>query len=294
MRNLGKYRLAYALLLPAVLVMLLVVAYPFFYNIWIAFSNMSLRTFRNPEFVGLGNFVQLFQEPALYSVFVKTMIWTGVNILVHLTLGVSLAILLNQPIRASWLYRALLILPWAVPQYISALTWRGMFDFEYGAVNLWLQRVGIPQISWLSDPTAAFSAAIITNIWLGFPFMMVIALGGLQSIPHEMYEVAAIDGANWWRRLRHVTLPLLKPVLVPATVLGTIWTFNNLNVIWLVTYGGRPSDQSHILVTYVYKAAFEFYRYGYAAAFSIVIFLILLVFVFVYMRLTRGTESVYA
>jgi arabinogalactan oligomer / maltooligosaccharide transport system permease protein len=289
-----NYRLAYALVLPAVLVMLLVVAHPFFYNIWIAFSNMSLRTFRDPEFIGLANFKQLFEEPALYTVFLKTVIWTGVNILAHLTLGVALALLLNQPIRGSWLYRALLILPWAVPQYISALTWRGMFDYEYGAVNLWLQRVGIHQVPWLSDPTAAFSAAIITNIWLGFPFMMVIALGGLQSIPHELYEVAAIDGASWWHRLRHITIPLLKPVLVPATVLGTIWTFNNLNVIWLVTYGGRPSDQSHILVTYVYKAAFEFYRYGYAAAFSIVIFLILLVFVIFYMRLTRGTESVYA
>jgi len=174
------------------------------------------------------------------------------------------------------------------------LTWRGLFNFEYGAVNLWLQRVGLPQVPWLSDPTTAFAAAIITNIWLGFPFMMVIALGGLQSIPHELYEVAAIDGANWWGRLRHVTLPLLKPVLVPAIVLGTIWTFNNLNVIWLVTDGGRPSDKSHILVTYVYKAAFDFYRYGYAAAFSIVIFVILLVFVIVYMRLMRGTESVYA
>ena len=292
--NRRNTRLALLLVLPAVAVMLLVVAYPFLYNFWIAFSNMSLRTFRNPELIGVANFVQLFSEPDLYRVFVKTVIWTGVNVIAHVTLGVALALLLNQPIRGSWLYRALLILPWAVPQYISALTWRGLFDFEYGAVNLWLARVGIPQVPWLSDPTAAFSAAIITNIWLGFPFMMVIALGGLQSIPHEMYEVAAIDGAGWWRRLRHVTLPLLRPVLAPGIVLGTIWTFNNLNVLWLVTYGGRPSDRSHILVTYVYKAAFEFYRYGYAAAFSIVIFLILLVFVVIYLRISRGAESVYA
>ena len=286
--------LAYSLVLPAILVMVLVVAYPFLYNIWIALSNMSLRTYRHPEFIGFANFVELFKEPALYTVFLKTVIWTTVNIVAHVTIGVALALLLNRPMRLGWLYRALLILPWAVPQYISALTWRGLFNFEYGAVNLWLQRVGLPQVPWLSDPTTAFAAAIITNIWLGFPFMMVIALGGLQSIPHELYEVAAIDGANWWGRLRHVTLPLLKPVLVPAIVLGTIWTFNNLNVIWLVTDGGRPSDKSHILVTYVYKAAFDFYRYGYAAAFSIVIFVILLVFVIVYMRLMRGTESVYA
>ncbi len=285
--------LAYALIMPSILVMLLVVAYPFFYNFRIAFSNMNLYTYRHPEFVGLRNFVELFRSSILYTVFLKTVIWTVVGVTCHVVIGVALAIVLNNPIRGQWLYRALLILPWAVPQYISALTWRGMFNFEYGAVNLWLQQFGLPQIPWLSNATAAFSAAIITNVWLGFPFMMVIALGGLQSIPHELYEVAAIDGANWWRRLRHVTVPLLKPVLVPAIILGTIWTFNNLNVIWLVTNGGKPANKSHILVTYVYNEAFTLYRYGYAAAFSIVIFLILLVFVVFYMRLSRGTESVY-
>ncbi len=285
--------LAYALVLPSLLVMLAVVAYPFLYNFRIAFSNMSLRHFRNPEFIGLGNFVELFSTPTLYVVLLKTVIWTGVNVAAHVTLGVGLAVVLNRPLRGRWIYRALLIIPWAVPQYISALTWRGMFNYEYGAVNLWLIKFGLPQVAWLSNAHAAFAAAIITNIWLGFPFMMVIALGGLQSIPHELYEVASIDGADWWNRLRHVTLPLLKPVLVPAIVLGTIWTFNNLNVIWLVTDGGKPADKSHILVTYVYKAAFTLYRYGYAAAFSLVIFLILLVFVLLYMRLSRGTESVY-
>jgi arabinogalactan oligomer/maltooligosaccharide transport system permease protein len=285
--------LAYALLLPSVLVMALVVVYPFLYNFRIAFSNMNLYTFRNPEFVGFRNFVELFRSSELYSVLLKTVIWTGVNVVAHVVLGVALALLLNRPIRGRWLYRALLILPWAMPQYISALTWRGLFNYEYGAVNLILVKMGLDRIAWLSDPAAAFSAALITNIWLGFPFMMVIALGGLQSIPNELYEVAAIDGASWWRRLRHITIPLLKPVLVPAIVLGTIWTFNNLNVIWLVTNGGKPADKSHILVTYVYKAAFEYYRYGYAAAFSFVIFLLLLLFVILYMRVSRGTESVY-
>ncbi len=285
--------LAYALVLPSVLVMVLVVAYPFLYNFRIAFSNMNLYTYRNPEFVGLRNFVELFTSAPMYGVFLKTVVWTVVNLFFHVTFGVALAILLNRPIRGQWAYRALLILPWAIPQYISALTWRGLFNYEYGAVNLWLHKFGLPQVPWLSDATGAFSAAIIANIWLGFPFMMVIALGGLQSIPHELYEVASIDGANWWRKLRHVTLPLLRPVLVPAIILGTIWTFNNLNVIWLVTNGGKPANKSHILVTYVYNEAFTLYRYGYAAAFSIVIFLLLLAFVFITMRFSRGTESVY-
>lgn len=286
--------LAYTLLLPSLLAMLLVVAYPFFYNFRIAFSNMNLYTFRNPEFIGLANFQELFASPELYAVFWKTVVWTSINIFAHVILGTILALVLNRPLKGRWLYRAILILPWAMPQYISALTWRGMFNYEYGAVNLILVSMGLEQIPWLSSETAAFSAAVITNIWLGFPFMMVIALGGLQSIPQELYEVAAIDGASWRARLRHITIPLLKPVMVPAIILGTIWTFNNLNVIWLVTNGGKPADTNHILVTYVYKAAFDYYRYGYAAAFSFVIFLLLLVFVIFYMRMSRGTESVYS
>jgi len=162
-----------------------------------------------------------------------------------------------------------------------------MFNLEFGAVNLLLGKIGVEPVGWFSGEGAAFSAAIITNIWLGFPFIMVVALGGLQSIPGELYEAARIDGAGAWRRFRSITLPMLKPVLMPALVLGTIWTFNNLNVIWLVTNQGEPADKSHILVTYVYKAAFTYYRYGYAAAFSVLIFLILLTIVRIYDRVSR-------
>jgi arabinogalactan oligomer/maltooligosaccharide transport system permease protein len=178
-----------------------------------------------------------------------------------------------------------------MPQYISALTWRGMFNLEYGSVNLLLAKIGIEPIGWFSSEFWAFLAPSITNIWLGFPFIMVIALGGLQSIPEELYEAARIDGAGAWRRFRSITLPMLKPVLTPALVLGTIWTFNNLNVIWLVTNQGMPADKTHILVTYVYKAAFTYYRYGYAAAFSVLIFLILLLIVKLYRKAGAGEIS---
>ncbi len=268
--------------------MLLVVLYPFLYNVVIAFSNMSLYHLRDWEFIGLEHFRTIFAEPALYSVFAKTVIWTTLNVASHLFLGVGLALLLNQEIRGRAVYRAFLILPWAMPQYITALTWKGMFNYEYGAINLFLRALHLPPVPWLSNETFAFAAPIIANIWLGFPFMMVIALGGLQSIPRELYEAAAIDGANWWVRFRRITLPLLKPVLVPATILGTIWTFNNLNVIWLVTNQGEPADKTHILVTYVYKAAFHYYRYGYAAAFSLVIFVLLLAFVVWFLRASQG------
>ena len=277
-------RLALWFLLPSAAVLLLVVAYPFAYNVWMSLTNWNMFHFRDPSFTGLDNYRRLFGEPEFLRVFLRTILWTLVNLVFHVTLGVGAALLLNRRLPGRPLYRARLILPWAMPQYISALTWRGMFNLEYGAVNLLLARVGIEPVGWLSGEWSAFAAATITNIWLGFPFIMVVTLGGLQSIPVELYEAARVDGAGPLRRFRHVTLPMLKPVLTPAIVLGTIWTFNNLNVIWLVTRQGEPADKSHILVTYVYKAAFTYYRYGYAAAFSVFIFLTLLVIVRIYQR----------
>lgn len=284
--------LPYAFLAPAFLVMLFVVLYPFGYNVWISLTNMNLYHLRDPSFIGLEHYRKILAEREVLDVFGKTVLWTGVNVFFHVTLGVALALLLNREIRGRSVFRVLLILPWAMPQYITALTWRGMFNFEYGQVNLVLGKLfGIEAIPWFGSATWAFTAALITNIWLGFPFMMVVALGGLQSIPAEIYEAARIDGAGAWGRLRTITLPMLRPVMMPAILLGTIWTFNNLNVIWLVTNGGEPADKSHILVSQVYKAAFTYYRYGYAAAFSMVIFAILLVLVILHLRQSRATEK---
>jgi arabinogalactan oligomer/maltooligosaccharide transport system permease protein len=272
--------------------MLFVVLYPFGYNVWISLTNMNLYHLRDPSFIGLEHYRKILAEREVLDVFGKTVLWTGVNVFFHVTLGVALALLLNREIRGRSVFRVLLILPWAMPQYITALTWRGMFNFEYGQVNLVLGKLfGIEAIPWFGSATWAFTAALITNIWLGFPFMMVVALGGLQSIPAEIYEAARIDGAGAWGRLRTITLPMLRPVMMPAILLGTIWTFNNLNVIWLVTNGGEPADKSHILVSQVYKAAFTYYRYGYAAAFSMVIFAILLVLVILHLRQSRATEK---
>lgn len=284
-------RLALWFLLPTALVLALIVGYPFLYNFWLSLTNWNLFHFRDPRFIGPSHYLRIFGEPELYRVFGKTVLWTAVNLAGHFTLGLAAALLLNRQLRGRGLYRALLILPWAMPQYISALTWRGMFNVEYGAVNLLLGKLGVAPVGWFSSETAAFLAPTITNIWLGFPFIMVVALGGLQSIPRELYEAAAIDGAGPWRRFRSITLPLLRPVLLPALVLGTIWTFNNLNVIWLVTNQGMPADKTHILVTYVYKAAFTYYRYGYAAAFSVLIFVILVFIVRGYRKVSEGSGA---
>ena len=295
-----RHRLfVFALVAPAFVILFGVVIYPFFYNVVISLSNMNLRHFRDWQIVGFDQYIKVFTEPSqpdFYLVFLKTVIWTVVNLIFHVGIGIALALILNQrEIRGKGLFRAILILPWAVPQLIVALTWRGMFNYEYGAINLMLtQWLGLPAVEWLRQPFEAFLAVIITNVWLGFPFMMIIALGALQSIPHELYEAAAIDGTSWYHRLRHITIPLILPVMVPAITLGTIWTFNNLNIVWLVSNAGEPGDQTHLLVSFVYKAAFNFYRYGYGAALSMVIFFILLAMSLSFMRRSKVTENVYS
>ncbi|MBE0643565.1 MAG: extracellular solute-binding protein [Bacteroidetes bacterium] len=309
-------RFALLMILPAAVLMFGVVIYPFLYNIVISLSDMSMRTVNDWRIVGFEQYGRVFGidrfsaaleagggiwsgfsamfSSEFYGVFLKTIVWTVVNVAFHVVIGVFLAVLLNRHLPGKSVFRVLLILPWAVPQYITALTWRGMFNTDSGAINAILGTVfGIAPIPWLTEETLAFAAAIITNIWLGFPFMMIIALGALQSIPKELYEAADIDGASAWMKFRHVTVPLLKPVMIPAITLGVVWTFNNINIIWLVTNGGQPADTSHILVSYVYRAAFNLYRYGYAAAFSMIIFLLLAAWSIFFMRKTSVTETVY-
>ena len=282
----------YLMTAPALIVMAAVVFYPFLYNFSLATRNMSLYHYAHPQFVGLANFRRIFSDPDFYAVFVKTVIWTVANLTFHVLFGVALGIVLNRPLRGRAFFRALLILPWAVPQYISALTWRGMFNPEFGALNLIIRNIlHLAPVPWQSNAACAFLSAIITNVWLGFPFIMIVTLGGLQSIPGELYEAADIDGATGWQKLSRITLPGLLPVLAPSVLLGMVWTFNNLNVIWLVTDGGRPADQSHILTTFIYKSAFEYYRYSYAAAFSVIVFFILLGFTALFMRQLRQQEG---
>ena len=297
-RDWRRNQLAYLLVAPSIFVIALTIVYPFIYNVVLSFSNMSLRSFQDWQITGFQNYQQVFSGDSslsisFYAVLVKTIIWTVVCVFFHVVLGLLLAVTLNGPVRGKSVYRLLLILPWAIPAYITALTWRGMFDYEFGAVNLIAnQYFHLPVVNWLGDETNALIACIITNIWLGFPFMMIIALGGMQGIPGELYEAARIDRVPRWKQFFHITLPMLKPVLLPAITLGTIWTFNNLNVVWLVSNGGEPSDQTHILVSFVYKAVFNLYQYGYGAALSMVIFAMLLVFSILFLWRTNATEGV--
>ncbi|MGZ6058321.1 MAG: carbohydrate ABC transporter permease, partial [Myxococcaceae bacterium] len=202
-----------------------------------------------------------------------------------------LALVLNtKGLALRPIYRVLLILPWAMPNYITALIWKGMFHRQFGVVNQFLAIFGVEPLSWFDRPFTSYLTALATNGWLSFPFMMVVSLGALQSIPADLYEAARVDGASRWQQFTAITLPSLKPALVPAVILSVVWTFNMFNIIYLVT-AGEPGGSTEILITQAYKFAFQRYQYGYAAAYATIIFGILLVYGSIQNRVTRATEA---
>jgi arabinogalactan oligomer/maltooligosaccharide transport system permease protein len=232
-------------------------------------------------------------KATFFPIFWRSILWTVINIAFHLTGGMILALLLNRKMYLRGVYRTLLVFPWAVPQVIAVLAWKGEFHFQYGYVNALLNTVGIAPVPWLSDATWTFIAMLIVNIWLGIPFMMVLILGGLQSIPGDFYEAAEMDGANAWQQFWGITIPMLRPVLTPAIILGTIWTFNNFNVPFLLN-GGGPSEHTNTLVSALYSVAFTApNQYAFGSALSLVIFVMLLGFSIYYMRASGGLKSVY-
>ncbi len=277
-------KVAAAFVAPAVIGMIVLVFLPFIIGAFLSFFSYEYGEFR---FVGLQNFVRMFtsgqssffDSMSIYFTFVVTVLWTMTNVALHVGIGLCLALLLREPwLKLKGIYRVILIVPWAMPNYITALIWRGMFDHNFGAINNLLQSLGLDRVQWYNEFLTSFAANLTTNTWLGFPFMMVVTLGALQAIPRDLEDAAAVDGATAWQRFRHVTFPLLKPALMPSVVLGSIWTFNAFNIIYLVSKGS-PDGSTEILVSEAYKWAFERqYQYGYAAAYAMVVFVILVLY----------------
>lgn len=237
------------------------------------------------RFVGLGNFAHVFLSPGFWQTLAVTVLWTAANLAITVALGMLLGLLLHDQRvwkRAWW--RVLLVLPWAVPSYISALAFCSIFDFERGALNALLRWLSVAPVDWFSRFTTAFTANLVTNVWLGFPFMMVMTLGALQSIPKEQQEAMRLDGATPWQTFVHLTLPSIIPVMAPSLLLSTAWTFNMFNVVYLVS-GGAPRGETDILVSEAYRWAFERgNRYGLAAAYCVIIALLLAGFLRLFQR----------
>jgi arabinogalactan oligomer/maltooligosaccharide transport system permease protein len=319
--------LAYTLLAPAAIAILAFMLYPLFFNVMLAFSDLKRDTFNCYSPIALGeckldhlygvdyavkNFTNVFFRvrdgeitgwgrllrtadstfPVLLG---RTVLWTVINAIFHFSGGLALALIMNQKIRFKGIYRALIVIPWALPGVITALTWKQEFHADYGFVNAVLQGIGLQPVGWLKDPLAAFAAVTFVNIWLGIPFYMVMLLGGLQSISAEYYEAAQMDGAGALDRFRYITMPLLRPILIPAVTLDVIWTFNKLDLIVIMT-GGGPQESTNILVSALYNAAFgsaATQELGFASAFSIVIFVILFIFAIVWITTSGGLKEIY-
>ena len=243
------------------------------------------------EYVGLANFFEiltarggpLLATGSFYTVLLVTLLWTVVNVAFHLGIGLAVGLLLSRPLlRLRAVYRVLLIIPWAVPSYVTALAWKGMFDQQYGAITGIILALNdalglsMEPIAWFSSFSTAFTANAATNIWLGFPFMMVVTIGALTAVPKDVLEAAEVDGATRWQRLTKVVLPMIRPTMMPSITLGAIWTFNMFNVVFLVS-GGDPDGSTDILVSEAYRWAFtREAQYGYAAAYAVLIFLMLM------------------
>jgi arabinogalactan oligomer/maltooligosaccharide transport system permease protein len=298
----GRHALAIMMLAPALTAVCLLVVYPFFFEFRLAFANLNLYSINKwlttgeLDWFGFENFVRVFttsplQTASFWKLLGRTFLWTGINLVFHVGFGLGLALLLNRKVRGKGIYRTILILPWAIPQVVSVLAWRGEFHPQFGFVNQLLTKVGLAGVNWWSDPVAVFLSCCIVNIWLGIPFMMIVFLGGLQSIPSSYYEAASIDGASKLLQFKEITLPMLKPVVVPSITLGTIWTFNNINVIYLMTGQDGGNEHADILISALYKSAFTYSRYSFSAAFALVIFAILIGLTMIWMKVSKGTES---
>jgi arabinogalactan oligomer/maltooligosaccharide transport system permease protein len=267
----------YLIILPALVSLLFIILYPFAYDVYVSFTNMSVYHIRDFTWVGLKNYSFILTDPDFLTILRNSVVWTFANVLPTVGLGLLLAYVLNSKVRGKTIYRLFMIVPWAMPSFITLLIWNSMYNYQYGVINALLSNVGIPPINWLGDCNWAFVAIVIANIWLGYPFMMIIFSGALQSIPNELYEAASIDGAVGFRQMRYVSIPLIRPTILIALLLGSIWTFNNFNAAYLITQGG-PGICTTILITEAYKSAFGgTFAFAQAAAYAVIAFIILFV-----------------
>lgn len=287
------------MLFPTFLAMLFLVIYPLFQAFKLSFTNAdqfnSLNVFVGDSYayVGFQNYIQILKSSEFHQVFIFTIVWTLINVFFHYGLGLTFAIMLNREMKFRSVYRLLLLIPWAMPTFISAFAWRFIFNSPYGFLHQFLIEIGIENPpAFLGSDLWSKVAVILVNVWLGIPFMIVTLLGGLQSIDDELIEASKIDGANAFQRFKHVTMPGLRAVSATVILLGLIWTFNSFAVIYLVT-GGGPGTSTQILSTYAYAEAFDFKQYGVATAWGVIILSMLLVFTNFYRNAVRrsGEET---
>ncbi len=278
-------RMPYWLLSPAVLATLIVVFYPM---LQAGITSLYYDVLWKPKatrFIGFDNFVAIARDPVFWASLGRTAIWIGITVPLQLALGFVTALLLNQQFRWRTLARSLILIPWALPSVVIGLMWSWIYHPQVGLLNDLLLRVGLlnTAIPWLASPDTALYSIITALVWQGFPFFAIMILAGLQTIPTNLYEAAAIDGATTWQQFVEITLPGLKSVLVTAVMLRIIWVANSMDVIYVMT-GGGPGYATHTLPFYAFKRTYSSMDFGYGSALAVTFALLLLGFIVLYLR----------
>jgi len=283
-RRLSGYAYAYFLILPTLILIGLIIVYPIIEAVLLSFTNKTFIN-PNPTFIGLDNYANILSSPAFRDVVFNSFVWTISVVVLQFVVGLGTALLLNQEFRARGLVRALIVIPWVTPGVIAALLWRLLYEPQLGLINGALATLGVanPTIPWLSQTSTAMLSVIISAVWKGSPFSVVMYLAGLQTVSEDLLDAAKVDGASFWARLRHVILPEMMPIFRTTILLTTVLTFNYFDLIYIMT-GGRPLRATHIFPTWIYEQAFAQAKTGLAAAYGIVSTIILLVFSIFYVR----------
>jgi multiple sugar transport system permease protein len=271
--------IGYLFVLPATLYMILLVGYPIISNIILSFQDVTVMTLSKPDkpLIGLRNYVTLFEDPVLRTALLNTFVFTIGCLLLQFSIGFALALFFNRGFRGAKPIRGLMMIPWMIPMTVTSLMFKFMFSSNVGIVNQALQAIHLvaQPIDWLLDPMLARFTLIIANTWIGIPFNMILLFAGLTTIPVELNEAAAMDGAQRWQAFRMITVPMLKPVIEAVLMLGFIYTFKVFDLVFVMTSGG-PANSTHLLSTLSYKLSFSLFKYSQGAAVANILFAILL------------------
>ncbi|GLQ55600.1 carbohydrate ABC transporter permease [Devosia nitrariae] len=286
----GANAFPYFLLAPALIILSVIFIYPLAHGLWLSLHDYNLNTpWKGMQFVGLANYFELFQERSFYQSLGRTLYWVVGSVGGELAVGMIAALLLNQTFVGRSVARAIILIPWAVPTVLAAIVFSTMFN-TLGIINEVLlgARIISQPIPWLSSTDWAMPTLIIAHIWKSFPFVTIVLLAGLQSIPRELYEAAEIDGAGEWAKFWNVTIPGLRGVMVIAVLLTTIFSLKGVDFQYIMTYGG-PADSTKVIAFHAYRTAFAEFDFGMASAIAFVIMIITSIICFFYLQL-RGTE----
>jgi len=281
----------YLFLLPAIIILFLFLFFPLLWNIYISLHDVSILTIiRDWEFVGFENFNNIFEDPNFFNSLKVTLVFVFGTVLLQFGIGLLIALLLNQQIRASGLFRTLFIIPWTVSTVITGFSFKFLFDDNFGIINYGIEKFGLDSIQWFSDTALAIWIIIIANTWYGTPFTILFLTAGLLSINPTLYEAAIIDGATKFRRFAYITLPLLKPFILTNLILVTVWTINFFDLQLIMTNGG-PLSSTTTMSLYMYKQAFEFGFFSEGAAVGILLIIMNIAVAFVYLKVFAGRNK---